>query len=284
MQLKTYLFCLVFGWAGLYLNAQSGTTAKGGIYSPKDSILLLVKDNQKLVQHRVKPGQTLYSLTRFYNLGMEELYRFNPELQSAPGLKSGQILQIPIPNLAIKRYKGDKFAASRHASIYYVVQKGDNLYQICQRYFNMPVDTIVQRNRLKGNSLKPGQKIHMGWLQLDGIQTAWRPVEVMPTDSDMQARFDQEKGRLKEYEGQGVCFWHRESQERGDLYALHREARIGTTIEVFNPLGGRKVYAKVIGRIPAGYESNIEIILSPEAARKLGARDPRFFVRLKYLK
>ena len=68
------------------------------------------------------------------------------------------------------------------------------------------------------------------------------------------------------------------------MYALHREAAIGTVIQVINPMGGHPVYAKVIGRIPEGYERNIEVVLSPEAARKIGARDPKFFVRVKFLK
>jgi len=49
-------------------------------------------------------------------------------------------------------------------------------------------------------------------------------------------------------------------------------------------MSSRTLYAKVIGRIPEGYERNIEVVLSPEAARKLGARDPRFFVKTKYSK
>jgi len=49
-------------------------------------------------------------------------------------------------------------------------------------------------------------------------------------------------------------------------------------------MNDRIIYAKVIGRIPEAYERNIEVVLSPEAARKLGARDPRFFVKTTYLK
>ena len=81
-----------------------------------------------------------------------------------------------------------------------------------------------------------------------------------------------------------MYFWPKDSKEKGALYALHRQASIGTIIQVNNPMNDRIVYAKVIGRIPEAYERNIEVVLSPEAARKLGARDPRFFVKTTYLK
>ncbi|MBL7774392.1 MAG: hypothetical protein JNK89_00225 [Saprospiraceae bacterium] len=46
----------------------------------------------------------------------------------------------------------------------------------------------------------------------------------------------------------------------------------------------KTVYARVIGRIPSGYESNVEVVLSPAAARQIGARDPQFFVKLRFLR
>ncbi|MEZ4919456.1 MAG: LysM domain-containing protein [Saprospiraceae bacterium] len=37
----------------------------------------------------------------------------------------------------------------KHTRIYYIVQQGETLYHICKRYFDMPVDTIMERNKLK---------------------------------------------------------------------------------------------------------------------------------------
>jgi hypothetical protein len=193
-------------------------------------------------------------------------------------------IKIPIPNKAIKRYRGEGFVNAENVSIYYVVQGGDNLYQISKRYFNMPVDSVAKRNRLKNNNIRPGQRLHMGWMGLEGIHAEWRPVRPVTESDVLKSKFNDDKKGKKELKAQGVCFWHRDSKEKGALYALHRDAGIGSIIQVNNPMNNRSVYAKVIGRIPEGYERNIEIILSPEAARKLGARDPRFFVKTKYLK
>lgn len=251
----------------------------------KDSLLLTVEANHKYLHHPVKRKQTLFSLARYYGLSLQELYEHNPAFQSNPTLKVGSRVKIPTPNRAIRRYKGSDFVAANFTPIYYVVQNGDNLYQICKRYFGMPVDSVLKRNSLKDKAIHPGQRLLVGWMNTEGIPAKWRKSNGAPTPSSaLLSRYGAEKSNRKEMDGQGVCFWQRDSDEKGDLYALHREAAINTPMAVTNPMNGRTVYAKVIGRIPKGYEKNVEVVLSPAAARQIGARDPRFFVRVKFLK
>ena len=254
------------------------------LLTPRDSLLLVVVEGKKFVLHPVKPKHTLFSIAKYYALGLEELYEHNQQFRTDPTLKVGSRVKIPIPNKAIKRYKTEGFIPSKNIPIYYVVQEKDNLYQICQRYFRMPVDSIKKRNRFQDNTIQKGQHIHMGWMGNEGVLAEWRPVRVVTQADVLKDRYAEEKKKHKEYSEQGVCSWQKGSQEKGDLYALHREATIGTIIMVTNPMFNRTVPAKVIGRIPDGYERKVELVLSPEAVRKLGAKDPQFFVKLKYLK
>lgn len=257
--------------------------SNGSLLTHKDSVLLTVEGERKFIYHLVKPKQTLFSVAKFYGLGLDELYDLHPEFRTDPVLRVGSLVKISIPNRAIRRYKGKNFAIDRFAPIYYVVQPGDNLFQICKRHFGMPVDTIMKRNQLKNESIQPGQMILMGWLSLDGVRAEWRTSSAPTTGSAYQLRYDENKKNRRERLSQGVCFWQRNNNEKGDLYALHREAEIGSVMAVTNPMSRRTVYAKVIGRIPVGYESNIEVVLSPAAARQIGARDPRFFVKVRFL-
>lgn len=254
------------------------------LLTPKDSLLLVVVEGKKFLLHPVKPKHTLFSIAKYYALGLEELYEYNPEFRTEPTLKVGTRVKIPIPNKAIKRYKTTGFVASKNIPIYYVVKEKDNLYQICERYFRMPVDSIKKRNRFKDNTIQKGQHIHMGWMGNEGVLGEWRPPRVVTKADVLKERYAEDKKKHKEHNEQGVCSWQKGSQEKGDLYALHREAAIGTIIMVTNPMFNRTVPAKVIGRIPDGYERKTTLILSPEAVRKLGAKDPQFFVKLKYLK
>jgi LysM repeat protein len=286
MHVKLPLFFLILSCIPAFLPAQSAAKEQNSrLLSHKDSLWLTVDNGKKFIYHPVKAKQTLYSITRFYSLGMEELYEHNPQFREDPTLHAGRRIKIPVPNRAIKRYKGPNFVVWKNIPIYYVVTEGDNLYQICKRYFDMPVDSIKVRNKLKTNQLKPGQFLLVGWMGTEGVLPEWRPAREAEDAAPLKTRFETEKKNRQEVVSQGVCFWQKDSHERGDLYALHREAAIGTIIAVTNPIYDRTVYAKVIGRIPlAGYDKNTEVILSPEAARKIGAKDPKFFVKIKYLK
>ena len=254
------------------------------LLTSKDSLMLMVKDKRKFLTHPVKAGQTLYALTKYYGLSLEELYENNPAFRTDPTLRIRSRVTIPVPNRAIIRFKNEKYSPKTCTPIYYIVQDRDNLFQISKRYFDMPVDSVLKHNKLKDNNIHAGQLLLVGWLPTSGIPATWRPVRKYSQSTALKERYNEDKAKRKEVVSQGVCFWQKDSKEQGDLYALHREAAVGTIIAVTNPMYDATVYAKVIGRIPAGYKSNIEIVLSPEAARKIGAKDPKFFVKLKFLK
>jgi LysM repeat protein len=288
MKLTLFSICLFYLTFPILANSQENvmeSSTPPNFLTQKDSLYMRVNDSgQKIIEHPVKAKQTLFGIARYYSLGLDELYVHNPTLETSTALKVGQKIKIPIPNLAIRRYKNKGFLASKNAPIYYVVQDGETLYQICKTHFGMPVDSIIKRNNLKTNSIKPGQLILMGWMGTEGVPLKWRKGKPSATTKDLRTGFEKDKSKHKEISASGVCFWQKDSNEKGDLYALHREAVIGTSIAVTNPMTKKTVFAKVIGRIPDGYDRNTEIVLSPAAAREIGAKDPKFFVKTRYLK
>ncbi len=266
----------------------AATTAKPApsiVLTSKDTLYLTIEsDGKKLIHHRVKAKQTLFSLAKFYCLSLEELYEYNPRFQTDPVLRAGELIAIPTPNVAIKRYRKNNVKANQIAPLCYVVQHGDNLYQICKKRFEMPVDSIKKRNNLPNNNITPGQLLHVGWIGTEGFDLAWRK-DRKPTASDvLKSRFEQQKVKYKEVSSQGICHWNKDNSEVGDLYAMHREAAIGTTITVTNPATKTTVYCKVIGRIPNNYANNAEVIVSPAAARKLAAKETDFMTKVRFLK
>jgi LysM repeat protein len=278
-----YCLLLLPAW-GFAQNGEPKEKPPTPLLTSKDTLMLTIADGKKYVQHPVKAKHTLYGIGKYYSLTLEELYEHNPQFRTDPTLKPGTKVKIPMPNMAIKRFRNKKFVASKNVPIYYVVQKGESLYQICKRHFDMPVDTILKRNKLKDTNIRPGQLLHVAWMSVEGVLPEWRPAKDHTQSGALKERYEQEKTKRKEVSSQGVCFWQKDSKEKGDLYALHREAAIGTVMCVTNSVGEHSVYAKVIGRIPESYERNIEVVLSPEAARQIGARDPKFFVKVKFLK
>lgn len=256
--------------------------------STKDTVFLSIgPGEEKIVEHRMEAKQTLYSLARFYGISVEELYWYNPGLKEQT-VAVGQIVRVPVPNAAIKRYKEKGFAERDHAPVYYVVRKGDTMYRISRVYFRMPVDTIQRRNGLHSEAIKEGQALLIGWMSLKGVPEDLRKGGGSPLERGSAALgklFQMEAAARKEVNEQGKAFWQKNSREDSNLYALHRNAPLKSIIRVTNPMNGGVVYVKVIGRIPdTVYEKEVVIVLSPLAAKYLGAQDTRFFARVKYFK
>lgn len=113
----------------------------------------------------VKKGDTLYSISRKYQITVPELRAAN-NLSENDVLKAGTKLVIPaadIENAAAlsasktSDYKKDSSRTSATAA--YVVQKGDTLYGIARKY-NIKLNELLSLNNLDNSStIKIGQKI-----------------------------------------------------------------------------------------------------------------------------
>lgn len=81
----------------------------------------------------------------------------------------------------------------------------------------------------------------------------------------------------------GIAIWNQSSTDSNNMFALHATAKVGTMIEITNPMMGKTIQAKVIGNIPPKtYTDDVAIVVSPKVAEMLGAMDRRFTVKLKY--
>ncbi|MBL7817586.1 MAG: LysM peptidoglycan-binding domain-containing protein [Saprospiraceae bacterium] len=250
----------------------------------KDTLFITLDETtgEKIFEHRIAAKQTLYSLARFYGLNEEELYPYNPNLKSN-AVAIGQKVRVPIPNAAIKRFKGSNFKQWKYAPIMFLVKKGDNLYKIAQTLFHMPVDSVVKWNKLPSPTIKPGQLLHVGWMNLDGVPDSIRNLKKGSVDvrsKMLSTHFTKQK---KSVEERGAASWNAKGNSKTDLYCLHRTAKTGSVIAITNNMNNRTAYAKVIGKIPSNaYGSETVLIVAPSVAKLLGAKDEKFFVKIRY--
>ena len=86
------------------------------------------------ISHLVKKGETVYSISRLYDVPVETIYSLNPG--SREGIKAGEILQVRDKETMVSGEKNPEF---------YVVKKGDTLYQLA-RTFNTTVAAILSNN------------------------------------------------------------------------------------------------------------------------------------------
>jgi LysM repeat protein len=252
----------------------------------KDTLFITYNEDtgEKIYEHKISKGQNLYALARFYGLNEEELYPYNPTLKSNK-VGIGQLVHVPIPNAAIKRFKGDNFKRWKYAPIMFVVKKKDNLYKIAKTLFRMPIDSVMKWNNLPDQTIQPGQLLHVGWMSLDGVADTIRSMRKGAVDIRgklLQNDFTKVKSKTKQQKGAAI--WQKNGNQNTDLYCLHRTAKVGSTIAITNNMNNKTVYAKVIGKIPEkAYNDETVLIVAPSVAKILGAKDEKFFVIIRFV-
>jgi membrane-bound lytic murein transglycosylase D len=110
------------------------------------------------MEHIVRPGQSLWSISRSYGVTTKALAKWNgmapiDTLQVGQKLvvwTSGQLQQVSI---------GQTRPSNALHALRYTVRKGDSLYRIADK-FNISVADIRRWNQL-GKYLQPGQKLKL---------------------------------------------------------------------------------------------------------------------------
>lgn len=254
--------------------------------TPKDTIFLNLDDfGNGIFGHQLTKGQTIYSLAKFYGLNLDALYNFNPELPADGTVSPNQTVNVPIPDSAIVDWKL-AWPRKNFVPVFYAVKHGDTFYSVSKTYFGIAPDTLKLRNRLNNTALHSGQLIQIGWLSTAGIPDSLQAANRNPLSLRMQSlqqAFNGAKTAKKTMFQNGAAYWQREKKGADDYFALHRNAPIGSIIQITNPLKKKTVFAKVIAPIPdQAYGDDIIVVLSPSVAKLLGAKDPKFYVELKY--
>ena len=99
--------------------------------------------------YTVKKGDTLYSIARVYGVNVNSIKNLN--YLTSNNLYIGQVLRIP----EIYTKPDDMYVPDY---VNYKVKRGDTLYSIAKAY-GVTVDSLIQDNALKNNSLTIGQNL-----------------------------------------------------------------------------------------------------------------------------
>ena len=111
-----------------------------------------LSDNpNNMFMYTVKKGDSLYSISRIYNVSVDEIKKIN--YLTNDNLYIGQVLRIPefyfdMDNMNLPNYKT------------YIVKKGDTLYKIAKDN-SVDVNTLIKDNSLASNNLSVGQVLRI---------------------------------------------------------------------------------------------------------------------------
>ncbi|HYG38838.1 MAG TPA: LysM peptidoglycan-binding domain-containing protein [Cytophagales bacterium] len=357
-------------------------TVKSLANAPLDSIGIEKQGNKIFILHKVDAKETLYSLSRRYNVKTDQIQQENPELKE--GLKIGQILRIPYEpkaTVAVQKANSAEKGVKTHT-----VSAGQTLYSISREY-NVTIDNIKKWNNLTSNELDLNQEIIVGMASSNEKPLPSKPQETVITEKVEVSnlpnfKYDSrgnkihvaqpgqtlysiaqtynttpetlknwnnlasneissgqeivvEKVKSKEVaevvennqEGKnntpqntvaannqsteinrpvihspepvkstktssgfnkiidrGLAEAIEESGDNPKFLALHKTASVGTIIQVKNELNNLYIFARVIGKLPnTGENDRLVIKLSKKAYDKLGAVDKRFPVEVSYV-
>jgi len=168
--LKKILFTLlVAGFCG-GLQAQPFTGDSLYFLRPADTMMVYndVATGQILFDHYVAPGQTLYGVTKFYGLTLEDIYHLNPKLRSK--YETGDKVRVAIPHSIIRAVPAPDSLAW-FVPVYYRMRKGETLFGLYKRTLKLPNDEqlLALNPTLDPLHMSANQELAIGYLKLDGI-------------------------------------------------------------------------------------------------------------------
>ncbi len=135
--------------------------------------------------HTIAAKDNFYSIGRLYNVSpKDQLAPFN-KLSLEKSLNPGQQLKIPLA--AGNFLQAGKAAADESLiPVYYMVADKEGLYRISINHNKVPIESIKQWNKLKGESLNTGSPLIIGYLKVKTALSAFAenagnpPVVIAP--------------------------------------------------------------------------------------------------------
>jgi len=113
-------------------------------------------DAPEYIEYMVEKRQTLFAISRKFEISQDDLKKYNPELEN--GLKTGMVLRIPkttaAENSKTKKIRKD----TKYINIKHIVKPKETLYAISKLY-NIDVEDIIKLNPTALASLIIGSEL-----------------------------------------------------------------------------------------------------------------------------
>jgi len=256
--------------------------------------------------HVVKEKETLYSISKMYDVSIEDIKEWNH--MSSNSLSLGQELIIKKMNTQ------PVVTATTTTTPVMTMQKGvhevapkETMFSISKQY-NVNIDDLRRWNNLEGNDLKVGQLIFVAppknqaevvtspssavvvaapvvKEEIPSSVSSTPPPTTNTNTASQTVTISENVKDGDEVIQAGLAELIEGTEGNRKYLALHRTAPVGTILKVRNEMNNREVFVRVIGKLPdTALTSKLIIKVSRSAYDRLGAIDPRFRVEVTYYK
>lgn len=244
---------------------------------PEKAIEIPVKDKYKTpVKHTVGQGETLFSISKRFNVKMDDIRTWNAMEDN--NLQLGQDLIIGY----VLRYNSEKNPGAES-----VTMRDEDIYASAGEVKKTRKELRKEKREAKNQDDEVEEintpEVNIAEIKIpetkktDHLKTDNPETGITKTASTLgkKAVPMTEKGRAAWIDDNDI--------NPSKFYALHRTAPPGTIIKVTNRMNNKTVFVKVVGVLPdTGDNSNLTIKLSKAAANKLDVIDARFQAELNY--
>jgi len=259
--------------------------------------------------HTVGPSETLYSISRQYDVQVDDLKSWNNLSQNS--ISIGQKLLIKTIDETVA---ADETSADLDNRKTHTVEQSETLYSISKNY-GITTDELKEWNEMSTNSLDIGQVLIVSAsstvavanenssmlpnvdkengsgqeeaLGANGAGEAIVAVNVIPDMPDDYSKPDTDDNLDKPADKiveKGLAEVIASTSDTKKYLALHRQAPIGTIMQVKNEMNGQSVFVRIVGSIQdTGDNSKVMLMISKKAFDRLGAIDKRFPVQVSYI-
>jgi len=142
--------------------------------------------------YKVKEGDTLYSLSKKFNVSVKEIKQTNKLRKST--LRANQVIRIG------KKRSSKTVAVKKVRPSYYTVRKGDTLSKIAIKT-HVPVKQLIAMNHVNAKALKPGRKLVLAKASL----AAGRRAAVSESNDDADDDNDNDSDRESLFDGNAAA-------------------------------------------------------------------------------
>ncbi len=256
--------------------------------------------------HVVKPSETLFSLSRQYDVTVDDLVKWNN--LSNNSISIGERLKVGNANSENPPVTSSGKTPIK-ATKTHTVQASQTLYSISKMY-DISTDQLRSWNNLKSDGLKIGQvlivssqtttkpdsnssmlpparveeKKEIKNERQEVQETIKTPLSIESSTKTINTRTIEGDTPAEKITQKGFAEVIENTTETKKYLALHRDAPTGTIMQVRNEMNNQSVFVRIVGTIPAtGDNSKVMLKISKKAYDRLGAVDSRFPVEISYI-
>ncbi len=135
------------------------------LHSQENNKVIITTNGQDndIFYHTIEPGQTVYAIATMYGIGVEDIYRLNPESREV--IKAGDKLRIPQKDIATTITA----PLSERNYSFHTIQPKETLYSLSKRY-DIPATSIIEANPgLSVSTFRIGKTIRIPAVNIEDL-------------------------------------------------------------------------------------------------------------------